>query len=305
MKIVFIINNKRNRLADLPSMLLSYFQQANVGSVELLCTSGKKHAIELATKATEKRCDYLVAVGGDGTLHEVMNGILRSTIEPINYPTLGLLPYGSANDFAKTAHISNSKEKLLKMIQSNSTQKIDIGKIRIHQTGEIRYFINIAGVGLGPEVVLNLEKSSSLFGPAVNYFKNIIKGFLNYAKKEVTCSTSNWKWNGQLLQMAVANGRYFGNGICTAPDARLTNGQFQIAIFADLSIWDYLKNLSKLKKGIKIEHQQVCYYMAKEVILESKEACGIEADGEYVGLIPATVSILPEAIKFLMPLDVS
>ncbi|MBT8206526.1 MAG: hypothetical protein KJO20_14235 [Eudoraea sp.] len=100
--------------------------------------------------------------------------------------------------------------------------------------------------------------------------------------------------------MAVANGRYFGNAICIAPDARLTDGQFQVSIFGDLSIWDYLKNLGKLKKGVKINHPQVSYHEAHEVLLESKDPCGIEADGEYVGLAPATLSVLPEAISFLM-----
>ncbi|MBT8179573.1 MAG: hypothetical protein HKP60_10685, partial [Eudoraea sp.] len=104
-------------------------------------------------------------------------------------------------------------------------------------------------------------------------------------------------------QMAVANGRYFGNAICIAPDARLTDGQFQVSIFGDLSIWDYLKNLGKLKKGVKINHPQVSYHEAHEVLLESKDPCGIEADGEYVGRAPATLSILPEAIRFLMPPD--
>ena len=109
------------------------------------------------------------------------------------------------------------------------------------------------------------------------------------------------EWKGKLLQMAVANGRYFGKAICIAPDAKLTDGQLQVAIFGDLSIWDYLKNLSKLKKGVKINRPQVSYYDAKEVLLESNDSCGIEADGEYVGLAPATISILPKAIAFLMP----
>ncbi|MBT8322246.1 MAG: hypothetical protein KJO94_02100 [Eudoraea sp.] len=100
--------------------------------------------------------------------------------------------------------------------------------------------------------------------------------------------------------MAVANGRFFGNAICIAPDARLTDEKFQVAIFGDLSILDYLKNLGKLKKGFKINHPHASYHEAHAVLLESKDPCGIEADGEYVGLAPATLSVLPEAISFLM-----
>ncbi len=301
MKIVLVVNNKNGRLAKVLPRLDEYCQRTNIGSVQFISTLRKKHAIELARQATENGCDYLVAVGGDGTLNEVLNGMLQSNIPANEYPAIGLLPYGSANDFARTARLSNSIEELFQLIQSNTTQKIDLGKIIIQHTQETRYFINIAGVGLGPEVVQNMEQSSTGLGPGLNYFKHIIKGFLSYVKKEVSCTSSTWQWKGKLLQMAVANGRYHGNAICTAPDAKLSDGQFQIAIFGDLSIWDYLKNFNKLKKGVKINLPQVSYHEAKEVLLESNDSCGIEADGEYVGLAPATISIMPKAVRFLMP----
>ena len=303
MKIVFVVNNKNNRSAKILTRLDQYCQQMNIGSVQFISTQRKKHAIELAKNATESGCDYLVAVGGDGTLHEVINGVLQSNNSANEYPVIGLLPNGSANDFARTARISNSIDELFELIQSNTTQKIDLGKIIIQQTQETRYFINIAGLGLGPEVAKNLEQSSSILGPGFNYFKHIIKGFLSYVKKEISCTSNTWQWKGKLLQMAVANGRFFGNAICIAPNAKLSDGQFQIVIFGDLSIWDYLKNLSNLKKGIKIKLPQVSYHNANEVLLESNDSCGIEADGEYVDLAPATISVLPKAISFLIPLD--
>ena len=283
--------------------LEQYCREVNLGSVQFLTTVRKKHAIQLAKQAAENRCDFLIALGGDGTLHEVINGVMQSNLPANLYPAIGLLPLGSANDFARTARISNSVEDLIGQIQSKATRKIDLGKIILHHTGEIRYFINIAGVGLGAEVVQTMEQSSSVFGPGFNYFKHILRGFLNYVKKEVRCSGSTWLWKGKLLQMAVANGRSFGNGICIAPDARIADGMFQVAIFGDLSIWDYLKNLHNLKKGVKIDHPQVHYHDVKEVLVESDDPCYIEADGEYVGMAPATISILPRTIRFLVPLE--
>ncbi|MDH3697046.1 MAG: diacylglycerol kinase family lipid kinase [Flavobacteriaceae bacterium] len=300
MKIVFVVNNKNNRLANVLPGLEQFYRETVIGSVHFTYTERQRHAITLAREATENGCDYLVAVGGDGTLHEVINGVLRSSIPQSNYPVIGLLPYGSANDFARTARLSPNFEELDNLIRSKSIQEIDVGKIELQQTEETKYFINIAGIGLGAEVAQNMAQSSSMIGPGFNYFKHIIKGFLSYSKKEVRCSSSSWEWQGKLLQMAVAKGRYFGNAICVAPDARLSNGEFQLAIFGDVSIWEYLKNLGNLKKGVKIKHPQVSYYTSKEVILDSNEACGIEADGEYVGLLPAGLSILPNVIRFLM-----
>ncbi|MEM7087144.1 MAG: diacylglycerol kinase family protein [Bacteroidota bacterium] len=301
MKIVFVVNNKNNRLAKVLPKLKEFGQPANAESVKFISTQREKHAIPLAREAAENGCDYLVAIGGDGTLHEVVNGLLQSNIPAREYPAIGLLPFGSANDFARTVGVSNAIEDLMELIRSHSVRQIDLGKIIIHQTQQTRYFINIAGVGLGPEVVQSLEASSSVLGPGFNYFKHIIKGFFSYVKKEVSCSSGTWQWEGKLLQMAVANGRYYGNGICTAPDANLNDGQFQVAIFGDLSIWDYLKNNGNLKKGVKISHPQVSYQNANEVFIESNDACGIEADGEYVGFAPATISVLPKAIRFLTP----
>lgn len=305
MKIVFIVNSKNNRAVKMLPGLERRFRQMNPDPVQFLATERKKHAIDLARQSAENGCDYMIAVGGDGTLHEVINGLLQSSLPSHKYPAIGLLPCGSANDFARTAHVSDSMEDLVHLIKTHTTQKIDLGQILLKQTGEVRYFINIAGAGLGGEVVQKMEQSSGMLGPGLSYFWHIFTGFLRYVKKEVSCTSSDEQWKGRLLQMAVANGRCFGNALCVAPDARLTDGLFQVTIFGDLSVWDYLKNLGKLKKGVRIKHPQITYQNAEEVWLESKVPCPIEADGEYVGRTPATLRVLPEAICFLMPPETS
>jgi len=263
-------------------------------------TLNARHAIELARKATVEGCDYLIAIGGDGTLHEVINGVMLSGVSEKDRPAIGLLPLGSANDFARTAGITDSVEELVKWLQTDSTRQVDLGKIEFLSGVEPRYFINIAGLGLGAEVVQDLEKAHPIWGPRLNYFIQIIKGFLNYSKKVVRCTGDTWQWEGKMLQLAVANGRYFGNAIGIAPEAELSDGQLQVAIFGNLSVWDYLRNLGNLKKAERIDHPEVHYHSSAQVQLESRDSCGIEADGEFVGYAPATISIVPGAIRFLM-----
>jgi diacylglycerol kinase (ATP) len=304
MEIVFVVNNKTNRLHKMLPGVIQYVKEVFPGKSVFLYTERKLHAIELARKAAESGCAYLIAVGGDGTLHEVVNGVLQSNLPKKAYPILGVLPCGSANDFARTALITNSIEALTNLIQTNSIQQIDLGKIHLKKTNKLCYFINIAGVGLGPEVVKSLEKSSGYLGAKLSYFRHIIKGFSRYHKKEVKVTGNAWEWSGKLLQMAVANGRYYGHAICTAPDACLTDGQFQVAVYGDLSIWDYLKNIGKLKKGVKIRHKEVHYFKSDEILIESGQSCGIEADGEYVGTAPAGISVLAASIRFLLPTEV-
>src|SRR5210317_944847 len=101
MKIVFILNNKKDRLARILPEIKNHCEGVYPGEVRYMVTQRKKHAVQLAREAAVKGCEYLIAVGGDGTLHEVVNGVLQSGLPPVQYPVIGLLPYGSANDFAR------------------------------------------------------------------------------------------------------------------------------------------------------------------------------------------------------------
>ena len=300
MRIVFIINNKNNRLKKRLPALRSFFEEHFPGQVKFQFTQGKRHAIELAKMAAEKGCEYLISAGGDGPLHEVINGPLLSDISQDNRPAIGLLPLGSANDFARTAGISSSPEDLEKWIRKGSTRKIDAGIIRLDATGELRYFINVAGLGLGAEVVQLMAQSKPFLGAALHYYKGILKGFWRYRKKEVVCRSNAWEWKGRMLQMAVGNGRFFGNGICIVPQAELADATLGVSIFGDLNLWDYIKNMGNLKRGRPIEHPEVMYRNSDKLCLEG-EGCAIEADGEYVGLLPATINVVPAALTFLMP----
>lgn len=101
--------------------------------------------------------------------------------------------------------------------------------------------------------------------------------------------------------MAIGNGRFFGNSICICPDATIDDGLFHISLFGELTVIDYLKNLKKLKKGIKLDHNDAHYFTSKEVKIENtgNQLCGIEADGEIMGNAPAYISVVPKAIHFI------
>jgi diacylglycerol kinase family enzyme len=201
----------------------------------------------------------------------------------------------------KTIKANNGILPLRQNVLNKHIQKIDVGKIVVESMpNKPAYFINIASLGLGPEVVKTMENSNKLLGASVAYFSSIIRGFLSYEKRNIRCVADGWNWEGKLLQMAVANGQFFAHGICVAPEASIQDGLFQISLFGELSLLDYLKNLGNLTKGIKINHPEVHYYTAKELkITPVNDQCGIEADGEYVGESPITITVVPSAIKFV------
>jgi YegS/Rv2252/BmrU family lipid kinase len=304
MQVTFIVNSKIKKRHRTLNEIGDVFYKDEHIQTTILQSQYAGHSVELATECTKNGSDYLIAVGGDGTLNEVLNGMLNASVPINNYPILGVLPKGSANDFVRTIIPLQNLPQLKKAILNKSARKIDIGKVVLGSTPlRPKYFINIAGLGLGPEVVKIMQGSNKLFGSKASYFSAIIKGFLSYDKRAVKCECEEWSWEGSLLQMAVANGRYFGDGICIAPDASVADGLLHVTLFGELSLMDYLLNLGKLKKGIKINLEGAHYFTTKQLKISSTaiKPSGIETDGEYVGEAPATITVVPNAIKFISP----
>ena len=302
MQVTFIVNSKIKKRKRILAEIGDVFFNDDRVQTTILQTQYAGHSTKLATERTKNGCDILIAVGGDGTLNEVLNGILKASAPINNYPMLGILPMGSANDFARTIAVPKNVSELKQAILNKKMQKIDIGKVEvIGHVSTIQYFINIAGLGLGPEVVKIMSSSGKTFGSKATYFFAIIKGFLSYEKRTITCESDDWSWEGPLLQMAIANGRFFGDGICVAPDALVDDGVFHVSLFGELSLMDYLLNLGNLKKGKKINHKGAHYFTTKQLTVTSTaiKPCGIETDGEFAGESPIKINVVPDAIKFI------
>ncbi len=267
-------------------------------------TNGNGHAIELSQNAVLSGTDYLIAAGGDGTMSEVVNGIMQVEKSKRENLIVGLYPFGSGNDFARTLKLSKKLSDLQKLIQNNSTDMIDIGKLEYkNMKGEdaVRYFNNIADIGLGAEVAKRVNEGKKIYGPNFDFFKATVLGFLNYKRKQLKITSENFNWSGRLLILCLANGKYFGSGLGIAPHAKANDGKLAITLAADVSLMDYLKNLSKIRKGLFIQHPQIFYKETESCTIEpiGKE-CLIEADGEMIGKIPLKATILHKEIKFLV-----
>ena len=266
-------------------------------------TNGNGHAIELSRNAVLSGTNYLIAAGGDGTMSEVINGIMQVERSKRDNLIVGLYPFGSGNDFARTLKLSKKLSDLRKLIQNNSTNMIDIGKLEYkNMKGEdaVRFFNNITDIGLGAEVAKRVNEGKKIYGPNFDFFKATVLGFLNYKRKQLKIESENFNWSGRLLILCLANGKYFGSGLGIAPQAKVNDGKISITLAADVSLWDYLKNLARIRKCLPVDHPQIIYKEVENCSIEpiGKE-CLIEADGEMIGKIPLTVSMLHKEIKFL------
>ena len=295
---ISFIAKKSSKSKKLLNNIIEKINQQNLAKKHTIkFTEYAGHAVELAQQFSRDKSDVIVAVGGDGTLNEVVNGMIHTSSNAV----LGHIPMGTANDFSKTIELNKDIDQFISLLNNNATKTIDIGKVTCLTKKEkiVRYFINIADAGLGGYVANSLNKSKKLLGPNFTYFQAIIKGIIRFKKPLVNIKIGNITYEGKLMSIAICNGTTFGSGLIISPEAILDDGKFHITLLGDVTLLDYFKNLKKLKKGIKLTHPHIHYYSADKVQLKTDEICEIEADGEHVGKGESIFEILPKAIKIL------
>jgi YegS/Rv2252/BmrU family lipid kinase len=275
-----------------------------VANVEVLETLSKNDGVSLASKATLQYPDLILAAGGDGTLNQVVNGVLTGREAEVKLPVIGLIPMGSGNDFARTAGLKADAKQLLSLVTRFEPRKIDVGKVNFtpfHSTTRSeRYFINVADLGMGPVVVDKVLRSGRPFGHGLAYYKSILSTFVSYKPMQVKAISQEWSWEGKLRTLAVGNGKCYGHGLHIAPDALLDDRLFHVFICGRVSTFDFIRFTGTLKKGGHIRIPEVHYKVATSVELSSESICMIEGDGEIFGTLPATVSLIEKRLAFLI-----
>lgn len=302
-KIAFIAQGKIKHLNKHLAQIKQVF--ANQYETAFFTTERKAHAIELASQAVNNGFEYIICVGGDGSANEVANGIVSAKNRPQNV-FMGLLPMGTGNDFAKTMRVNNDLKALKQLIDHNHHQAIDLGLANYTDTNgkpASRYFINITDTGMGGIAAEKLNGYSKFWGSTLSFQRAIISTLLTYSNQQVEVKADSFTYNGSTLNFIIANGKYFGSGLGIAPHANPIDGEFAIVIAAEISIWDYLKNLGTVRKCKKVSHPQLMYKSAKTITIQSPDGpMPIDMDGEFIGYTPMEVSVIPGAIKFLSPL---
>lgn len=267
-------------------------------TMKLMYTEREGQTAELARQLADSGYSHILAVGGDGTISDVIHGIKSSGNSTC---IAGFWPMGTANDWSKTWKIPAHFSDILASMASGNFIESDLGIITYPQDKD-RYFINIADIGIGAEVVQRVNGSTKFLGGNLTFLLSIMKTLLTYKNIEVRCESSDWHWTGKAKSVVVANGKYFGSGIAIAPEASPIDGWLNLVIIGDVNLLDYLRYLPALKKGKKVNDPRVIYRTIKSVNLITSPGCGVEADGELLGETPVKISIVPKGIRLLPPL---
>ena len=257
------------------------------------------HSIELASQLKKEKFDWIISVGGDGTLNEIVNGLIHEDESDHDLPSLGMFPVGTGNDYSLSIKTSRKPEDLISAMLSNSTQAIDIGKIT-NEEGRTRYFINVADAGMGGEVTQKIATSGNVMGKWV-YYKTILLSLLTYKRPTLHVRAKDVDITSKVISVVMGKGISFGGGYKIVPDAKLDDGKFFVAVIGDISIFTYLIKIPKLMKGKKIDHPLVHYFSCDRLKIDnvSDLPCYLEMDGEASFSCPVEVICLNAKIRFM------
>lgn len=261
------------------------------------------HAEHLARAAVMAGAKTILVVGGDGTLNEVVNGMMLDDA-PINESatSLGILPVGTGSDFARSIGLPRDPlEAAIYLMKKAKPYALDVGRIECMLGGQphTRYFVNIAGLGFDGEVADSVNRSGSRTGGGLFYQIMLFRNLLSYNNKNVTLSIDGKTQEGRMNSVIVANTSYFGAGMFVAPHAKYDDGIFDVIVLGDLSKLEVLMNLPRLYRGTHLKHKKVSEHRAREVKVEAKERMFLQAEGELIGEAPATFSMLPQVLRVL------
>jgi len=244
-------------------------------------------AAKLAQKAVNK-FDVLVVVGGDGTLHEVVNGLAGQKA------TLGLLPEGSGNDFALAMNIPSDLEQALQILLRDRRRSIDLGK------ANARYFHNGLGIGFDAWVVNQALKVSKLRGNAI-YLYSVLRTLFSYRPALLNMFYDGQVHTKDFFMLTIANGISLGGGFRLTPEAQMDDKRFDVCIIENMPKLSILKNLIKVYNGKHKNDPRVQIIQTPRVQIESEQGFAIHADGELLSLNEKklTAEIVPHAIEVI------
>jgi diacylglycerol kinase (ATP) len=265
---------------------------------EAQMTSGPGDATRLAADAQRAGYATVVAMGGDGTVNEVVNGLLRDGAATAR---LGVLSSGTGSDFVRTLGVGRGVEGVSAL--TGHARRIDVGAIRTPGGDHQRYFVNAGDVGLGAEAADRVNRGSKRLGGFVSFLVGAVSTIATYQCKEVEFCIDGGQSTRQKLELiVVANGRCFAGGMRVAPEAELDDGLFDVVWLVEGPKPVIIGQvLPAVYGGKHLGHPLIRHTRASRVVITADPSARVELDGEVVGSGPVEFRIVPAALEVLVP----
>jgi diacylglycerol kinase (ATP) len=272
--------------------------------LDVRATESAGHASELTRAALEDGAGLIVAVGGDGTVSEVVNGFFAGGAAVRPEAELAIVPRGSGCDFVKTFRIPKDVEQAVAIAAGGPVRTIDLGRVRFTDwDGEPaeRIFCNVASAGLTGAAADRVNRSGKPLGATIAFAWGTVVTFVGYRNSRFQVRIDERELDQVCNNVIVANCRFYASGMKIMPMAEPGDGLLDVLVWGDVGKVDLARNLHKLYRGTHIGHPKADISRARRVTVEPDVALPIEADGETPGVTPATFEIVPAALRLRVP----
>ncbi|WP_018922764.1 diacylglycerol/lipid kinase family protein [Salsuginibacillus kocurii] len=257
-------------------------------------TERPQHATELVEELVEKKVETIITIGGDGTIHEVANGLIGKDT------ALGLIPTGSGNDFARCLGVPNHYGQAFERIVANKTKQVDVLEL------EDKYCLTVTGIGFDGEVAKNVNRSSykkylnRLRVGGLSYVVSVLETLRTYQPTTVTITVDGNEMNfTDVWLVAVANAPNYGGGVMICPDATPEDGMLNLCVVHGSSKWELLRVFPQAYKGKHTTKDFVTLLEGKEVLIHSDPPVHVHSDGEEMKKSPLHIRVKKDALRVL------
>lgn len=257
------------------------------------------HASYLVKNAVENGIRNIMCVGGDGTLHNVLNGIMKQSAVSSEQVRVGAIPVGTGNDWVRSMGISSDIRSAVLTVMSGRYKTQDIGKISMaDSSNDPVYFMNISGLGFDGYVVSKIERYKRL-GPLA-YFVGALAGILTFRNFMVTINMNSTTIQERVLMVMIGLGRFSGGGMQLTKDPDPFDGYFDVSVAYDFTAWDVIKNIGNLFNGKIVNFKKVNTYKTNsiQVAVDPKVRPFVQADGELITGNKIEITLLPNKFSF-------
>jgi YegS/Rv2252/BmrU family lipid kinase len=277
---------------------------------DVVHTQGPGDATRIAREALRSGAERIVAIGGDGTINETVNGFFEGGKPIAPEASLAIVPFGTGGDFRRTIELPQDTAACAQVIAANHKKKVDVGKLELtaHDGSPmLRMFLNIASFGVGGHLDRMINESGKKLG-RIGYFTTGFRATLSYKNQRVQLifdGNTAERVEVTTYSVAVANGKYFGGGMKIAPNAELDDGKFDITVVGDLGVMKLLAGFARqVYSGAHLKTKGVSSRRAKVVEAEAvdpNDKVEFDVDGEHLGRLPARFEVVPSSLWLVVP----
>lgn len=269
---------------------------------EALISTRQGEIAELAERAVAGGAALVVVVGGDGTVYEAVNGLMRSGAA--GEVELAIVPRGTGTDFVRTFGITGKLDSALRTAREGRVRAVDVGRARYvawDGSPAESYFANFAGAGISGAIARRANASSKAAGGRVSFIWATLAVFAGWKASEVTITVDEERRTGPMFEVLATIGEYAAGGMRVTPGAKPDDGLLDVLTIGDVTKADFVRTFPKIYRGTHIRHPKIDAVQGRTVRIESLEPLPVALDGEQPGTTPLEVDLLPGALRLRVP----